>query len=161
VKTGSFEVVELEVTRETVRIVGDVEIVGVVAVVRAAEVEDVATATVGAVEVEDVLEAVGAGGVEELTATVGAVEVEEVAAAIVGAVEVEDVAAATEGAVEVEELAELKGSGIEGQNGCKTWNVCCWSNCEHVCRQASTRLIRLVSSQTHWTSRHPVSVIWV
>jgi hypothetical protein len=112
VKTGPVEVVGLKVARVTVRIVGDVEIAGVVTIEGAAEVEDVAAAIVGAVDVEDVA-----------AATAGAVEVEGVTAAIVGAVEVEGVTAATVGAMEVEELAASNGFESDGQYGCKAWNV--------------------------------------
>jgi hypothetical protein len=111
VKTGRAEVVELEVTRDPVGIVRDVENVGVWIIVRVAEVEDVDAANVGA------------RGVEELTTVVGAVEAGEVCGAIVEAVEVEDVAAEIVGAVEIEELAPPKGSESEGQYGCKAWNV--------------------------------------
>jgi hypothetical protein len=107
VKTGRVEVVELEVKMEPVGIVRDVETVGVLIIVRVAEVEDVDAAIVRAVWVEEVART---GGVEELTTAVGALEVEEVGGAIVGA-------------VEIEELAPLKGSESEGQYGCKAWNV--------------------------------------
>lgn len=71
VKTGRAEVVELEVTREPVRIVRDVETVGVVIMVRDGEVEDLVAAIVGAVEVEEVVVGIiGVGGVEELTTDV-------------------------------------------------------------------------------------------
>jgi len=154
VKTGLVEVVGLKVARETVRIVVDVEIAGVVTIEGVVEVEDVAAATAGAVDVEDVTAAtVGVVEVEGVTAaTVGAVEVEGVTATTVGAVEVEGVTTATVGVVEVKELAEPNGFESEEQYGCKIWNVCCWSDCEHCRTQPTTNWIRLVSLQKHWTS---------